>query len=49
MRAYKRDEVLRWTPEARVLLGLDHPVKVRGIAEGHRRYLGWHRGKIFKM
>ena len=35
--------------EARVLLGLDRTVKVRGIAEGHRRYLGWHRGKIFKL
>ena len=35
--------------EARVLLGLGQPMKVRGIVEGHRRYLSWHRGKIFKM
>ena len=34
--------------EARALLGLDHPVKVRGITDGHRRYLGWHRGRVFR-
>lgn len=34
--------------EARALLGLARPVKVRGIAEGHRRYLGWHREKVFR-
>jgi hypothetical protein len=34
--------------EARVLLGLDGPVRVRGLAEGHRRYLGWHRGRVFR-
>ena len=34
--------------EARALLGLDGSVRVRGIAEGHRRYLEWHRGKVFR-
>jgi putative restriction endonuclease len=34
--------------EARALFGLDRTVKVRGLAEGHRRYLGWHRGKVFR-
>jgi hypothetical protein len=34
--------------DARGLLGLDRPVKVRGIAEGHRQYLGWHRARVLK-
>jgi|JI10StandDraft_1071094.scaffolds.fasta_scaffold01941_4 putative restriction endonuclease len=34
--------------EARVLLGLDQPVKVRRIDEKHMRYLAWHRGHLFK-
>jgi len=34
--------------DARGLLGLDRPVKVRGIAEGHRQYLAWHRAEVFK-
>ena len=34
--------------EARGLLGLDRTVKVRGLAEGHRRFLGLHRGKVFR-
>ncbi len=29
--------------QARTVLGLDRPLTVRGIADGHRRYLGWHR------
>ena len=32
---------------ARATLGLDVPVRVRGLTEGHRRYLGWHRGRVF--
>lgn len=35
--------------EARTLLDLDHPVRVRGLAEGHRRYLTWHRERIFRV
>lgn len=34
--------------EARRLLGLDQPLRVRAIHEGHRRYLPWHRGKVFR-
>lgn len=34
--------------EARLLLGLDPPVKVRRIDEKHLRYLAWHRGNLFK-
>jgi hypothetical protein len=33
---------------ARALLGLDQPLKVRGLAKGHRHYLAWHRSKRFK-
>lgn len=29
--------------EARALLGLDRPARIRALAEGHRRYLVWHR------
>jgi putative restriction endonuclease len=34
--------------EARGLLGLDHAMKVRGVADEHRRYLLWHRSRVFK-
>ncbi|MDP2316550.1 MAG: HNH endonuclease [Pseudomonadota bacterium] len=34
--------------EAQALLGLDRPARIRGLAEAHRRYLGWHRGRVFK-
>jgi putative restriction endonuclease len=34
--------------EARELLGLDHAMKVRGVADEHRRYLLWHRSRVFK-
>lgn len=34
--------------EARALLGLGRPAKVRTIAEGHRRYLAWHRQRVFR-
>ena len=34
--------------EARALLGLDRPGKVRRINDGHRRYLAWHRARVFK-
>ena len=34
--------------EARALLGLDAPLNVAGIADGHRIYLPWHRGHVFQ-
>jgi hypothetical protein len=34
--------------EARALLGLDRPGNVRRITDGHRRYLAWHRARVFK-
>jgi hypothetical protein len=34
--------------EDRALLGLDGPLRVRGLVEGHRRYLGWNRGRVFQ-
>ena len=33
--------------EARALLGLDAPLNVAGIADGHRTYLPWHREEVF--
>ncbi|MBK6515664.1 MAG: HNH endonuclease [Polyangiaceae bacterium] len=33
---------------ARGLLGLERPLRVRGLAEGHRSYLPWHRRRVFK-
>jgi hypothetical protein len=32
----------------RMLLGVGWPLRVCGIAEGHRRYLPWHRERLFK-
>jgi putative restriction endonuclease len=32
----------------RATLGLHVPLRVAGIAEGHRKYLPWHRDKIFR-
>lgn len=29
-------------------IGVDVPQVVKGLAEGHRGYLGWHRDKVFK-
>ncbi|CAE6861066.1 hypothetical protein R69746_07817 [Paraburkholderia aspalathi] len=34
--------------EARVTLGLDRPLRARGLADGHRTYLPWHRDRVFK-
>lgn len=34
--------------EARATLGLDRPLRVRGLADGHRAYLPWHRDRIFQ-
>lgn len=33
---------------ARTTLGLDQPLRVRELTEGHRRYLPWHREQVFK-
>lgn len=33
--------------EARTVLGLDRPLRVRGLADGHRSYLPWHRERVF--
>jgi putative restriction endonuclease len=33
---------------ARATLGLDEPLCVHGLAEGHRYYLPWHRDRAFK-
>ncbi|MEZ4321146.1 MAG: HNH endonuclease [Myxococcota bacterium] len=33
---------------ARVVLGLDAPLQVRRLADGHRRYLPWHRGRVHR-
>lgn len=35
--------------EARVLLGLDKPLRVRRLMEGHRGYLPWHRERVLKL
>ena len=34
--------------EARATLGLDRPLRVHGLTEGHRAYLPWHRDRIFQ-
>ena len=34
--------------EARGLLGLDQAMKVRGVADEHRRYLLWHRSRVLR-
>ncbi len=33
---------------ARAVLGLDRPLVVGRLAEGHRRYLGWHRERVYQ-
>jgi hypothetical protein len=35
-------------PDARVVLGLDQPLRVRGLADSHRGYLPWHRERVFR-
>lgn len=34
--------------EARPVLGLGQPLRVRGLTDGHRRFLPWHRERVFK-
>ncbi|RKG87107.1 HNH endonuclease [Corallococcus terminator] len=33
---------------ARAVLGLDQPMRARGLADGHRAYLPWHRDHVFQ-
>lgn len=35
--------------DACAALGLDRPLRVRGLADGHRGYLPWHRSRVFKQ
>jgi hypothetical protein len=34
--------------DARTVLGLDEPLRIRGLADGHRSYLPCHRERVFK-
>jgi hypothetical protein len=34
--------------DARAILGLDQPLSIRGLADGHRAYLPWHRDRVFQ-
>ncbi|MDO8476054.1 MAG: HNH endonuclease [Candidatus Rokubacteria bacterium] len=34
--------------DARAILGLELPLKVRGLHHAHERYLLWHRAKVFR-
>lgn len=34
--------------DARAVLGLDELLRVRGIKDGHRSYLPWHRERVFQ-
>jgi putative restriction endonuclease len=34
--------------DARVTLGLDKPLRVRGLADPRRAYLPWHRTRVFR-
>lgn len=34
---------------ARQLLGLDRPLRVERLSDGHRAYLPWHRENLFKL
>lgn len=36
------------TPDDRRFLGLDAPLGARSITDGHRRYLAWHRERVFR-
>ncbi|XXF81231.1 HNH endonuclease [Myxococcaceae bacterium GXIMD 01537] len=33
--------------DARAVLGLDRPLRVRDLADAHRSYLPWHRDRVF--
>jgi putative restriction endonuclease len=33
---------------ARAILGLEDPLRVNGLSDGHRAYLPWHRERVFR-
>lgn len=33
--------------DARAVLGLEQPLRIRGLTDGHRGYLPWHRARVF--
>jgi len=33
---------------ARATLGRDQPLRMRGLADGRRGYLSWHRERVFE-
>lgn len=35
--------------DARAILGLHQALRIRGLTDGHRRYLPWHRERVFKV
>lgn len=35
-------------PEARLVLGLDHPLTIRSLTSAHCRFLVWHRERVFR-
>lgn len=37
----------RLAPDARRVLGLDRPLRLRGLTAGHRNYLPWHRARVY--
>ena len=39
----------RLTAGARAILGLDGVRRVKGLDEAHRRYLPWHRERVFRL
>lgn len=34
--------------DARAVLGLQQPLRIRGLTDGHRGYLPWHRAHVFQ-
>lgn len=37
------------TAAARAILGLDRPLRIRGLHQAHERYLFWHRARVFRI
>ncbi len=37
------------TSGSRALLGLDQPLRIQALSDGHRSYLKWHRSREFKL
>ena len=34
--------------EARRLFGIDQPIRVHGLTDGHHGFLPWHRERVFR-